>query len=285
MLDGYRLKALRIEGTQLHYIDHGAGEPIIFIHGSLNDYRSWSKQFEAFAEHYHVVAYSRRYHYPNEIASSATEAPVTQQRDDLASLIQLLGLAPAYLVASSFGAYVSLLLAAQYPDLVRAIILGGPPLFPLLPPEDFHQFETEVFAPSRQALDQGNVQEGIRIFLDGIIEVGFFNRLPPDSRQHILDNASSFILEQNTPIDQHFYPFSPSDLSKVKAPTLIIIGDHSPPFLRQSSAALANLLPDVEQTVIPGASHGGLHNQNPSVYNEVLLGYLKRRFVTSSGTR
>ena len=267
-----------MDGAQLRYIEHGAGEPLIFIHGSLSDYRTWQDQMAPFGNSYHVVAYSRRYHYPNKTDCPSGQSPVIQQRDDLAQMINILGLAPACLVGSSFGGIVASLVALEYPELVRALILGGPPFLSSLSPIGQQDIENRVLAPSRQALDRGEVEEGIRRFLDGMIADGFYQGMQPASRQRVLDNIPSFILEQNTPFNLHFSTISPDDLCKLRPPTMLITGLHDPPYLALITERLLAAIPNIERVAIPGLSHGGLHNQNANAYNQAVLTYLRKRF-------
>src|SRR5438477_7990283 len=58
-------KMLFVNGTELAYIERGQGPPVILVHDTLGDYRSWAPQLMALSRNYHVIAYSRRYHYPN----------------------------------------------------------------------------------------------------------------------------------------------------------------------------------------------------------------------------
>src|SRR5438105_13971827 len=125
-------KKITINGTELHYIEEGQGDPVVFVHGGLGDYRTWRPQMEAFAERYHAIAYSRRAHYPNEMPPDYTSASLMLHMEDLAALIQKLELAPTYIVANSYGAFISLYLALHYPRLVRAMALAEPPVHPLL---------------------------------------------------------------------------------------------------------------------------------------------------------
>ena len=47
------------DGVTLHYVERGEGEPIIFIHGLIDDYSVWLRQLEGFAnEDYRAIAYS-----------------------------------------------------------------------------------------------------------------------------------------------------------------------------------------------------------------------------------
>ena len=61
-----QLTRLRVNGVDLHYLEIGKGVPVIFVHGGLDDYRMWDAQLEPFSQQYRVIAYSRRYNYPNK---------------------------------------------------------------------------------------------------------------------------------------------------------------------------------------------------------------------------
>ena len=55
------VKAVFINGDSLHYIDVGKGDPVVFVHGGIGDYRTWGAQMDTFAKNHRVIAYSRRY--------------------------------------------------------------------------------------------------------------------------------------------------------------------------------------------------------------------------------
>src|SRR5579864_8326000 len=90
-------------GISLHYVEQGSGTPLIFVHGSLSDGGYWADQIAPFAEHYHVVAYSRRYNFPNDNPPRDGYSAITDA-DDLAGLIRVLHLGKAVVVGHSYGA-------------------------------------------------------------------------------------------------------------------------------------------------------------------------------------
>ena len=61
------LHATSFNGTRLTYrlIGDSGAAPVVFVHGSLGDLRSWNGQETQFAQIYRVLVYSRRYHPPN----------------------------------------------------------------------------------------------------------------------------------------------------------------------------------------------------------------------------
>ena len=84
-----------VNDARLEYTDVGQGEPLVFVHGSLEDLRIWRRQVELFSAHFRVVAYSRRYHHPN--AAPGVDDPAytaSLHAADLADLIEKLDLAP-----------------------------------------------------------------------------------------------------------------------------------------------------------------------------------------------
>lgn len=126
------LKAIAINGTTLHYVERGSGPPIVFVHGGLGDYRTFQPQFDALSSNFRVVAFSRRFHPPNDVPAGVPSYSMQGHVDDLAELVKALRLGPSHVVGHSYGAYVALAFSLQHPDLVRSLVLGEPPVLPLL---------------------------------------------------------------------------------------------------------------------------------------------------------
>jgi non-heme chloroperoxidase len=55
-------RTIDANGTELVYVEQGDGETVVFVHGSLSDFRSWGLQMAPFAQRYRTIAYSRRGH-------------------------------------------------------------------------------------------------------------------------------------------------------------------------------------------------------------------------------
>lgn len=88
---------------ELHYVEKGAGQSVIFIHGTLTDFRIWQFQLEKFAQKYHVITYSRRYAYPNQWPGNGDDNNLTNNVEDLAELvIKNLSLGSAHLIGHSY---------------------------------------------------------------------------------------------------------------------------------------------------------------------------------------
>lgn len=277
----YQFQHIRLGDASLAYIEHGHGAPVVFVHGSgPTDLRTWERQIEPFATRFRVIAYSRRYHYPNPATGDL--AGITSTRvhaRDLADLIIALGLGRVHLIGFSFGADIVLRLAADRPDLVRTLTITEPPLrswLTTLPggPELLAQ-RAAVILPAKHAVRSGDLEQGARLFIDGLMGNGIFDGLPLSARQRILENAR-LIGAEPTEID----PTSTEDITRdeaatIQAPTLLLTGERSPPMFLLVSRELAHCLPNVEHAQIRGASHL-LHITHPQAYNAVVLGFLNR---------
>jgi pimeloyl-ACP methyl ester carboxylesterase len=125
------MKQLELNKYKFNYIESGKGDFLVFVHGSASDYRTWGKQLEEFGKYYHAIAYSRRFHFPNEQISDKDDYSMTQHVEDLEVFLKFLSDKPVHLVGHSYGAFVCLLLAIKNPQLVRTLVLAEPPVVTL----------------------------------------------------------------------------------------------------------------------------------------------------------
>ena len=122
-----QLAIVRVNGVALHYMERGTGIPVIFVHGALDDYRMWEAQIESFSQAYHVIAYSRRYNYPNDNPDIDPDHSAIVEAEDLAALIKKLKLKRVHIIGHSYGALTALFLAVRHPELVRTLVVAEPP--------------------------------------------------------------------------------------------------------------------------------------------------------------
>jgi pimeloyl-ACP methyl ester carboxylesterase len=260
----------RFTERKLFYLERGHGQPVILIHGTLNDFRVWQFQIESFAQKFHVVSYSRRYAYPNQWPGDGEDNNLTNNATDLAELIiKRLDLGPAHLIGHSYGAHTALYMAYQHPQLVRTLVLGEP--MSLL--ENNHNYSKDLYAIRenvQDAIRRGDMERAVRIFLDGVMrKEGFFYQLPYRARAVLMDNVKSLGGELAS-VSQRF---TIEDAQKVTMPTLLVKGELSPKFLHQIVDILASSMPNSEELIIPAESHN-LGIEKPQVFNTGVLEFL-----------
>lgn len=250
------------------------------MHGSLGSYADFQAQISYFAGQYRVITYSRRFHPPNGMDPSDGIYAAERHAEDLAAFLAELNASKAHLVGSSYGAYIVLVLALRRPELAHSLVLGEPPVLPLLrrspPGHILHEgFLRNTLEPSRRAFQAGNMEEGVRIFADGVTgRQGSFDTLPPDARKKLLASGPELSLEFTTEFTTYMPPLSPEALSHLSLPTLLLDGERSPKMFRLITDELELSIRDTERFIIPRSGHS-LHSGNPVFYNETVLRFLQ----------
>ena len=114
---------LDVPGARLFYEVHGpAGAPaVVFAHGLGGNHISWWQQVPEFAKRYRCVTFAHRGFAPS--VQEAAEPGAAAFADDLAVLIDHLGLADVRLVAQSMGGWTCLTYALRHPGRVKALVM------------------------------------------------------------------------------------------------------------------------------------------------------------------
>ncbi len=270
------LQTVRVNGVDLHYLEAGSGQPVILVHGSQGDYRNWRFQMEPFSKQFRVIAYSRRYHYPNEVTADATDYTAALHAGDLIALIETLGLAPVNLVGSSFGAYTSLVTATRRPDLLRKLVISEPPILPWL--QDipggqayYDGFMQDAWLPATEAFRRGELEQGLRLFVDGVSGKGEYDRLPDPVKSRFMENVLE--LKDETQSPGYFTKITPQQVEQIPLPMLLLKGEFSPRMFHLIVDVLADHARDCRLVVIPNSSHA-TPSGNPEAFNRVVLNFL-----------
>lgn len=276
---GLRPVEVRVGGVQLHYVEQGQGEPLVLLHGGQGDYRSWEPQLAAFARSYRVIAYSRRFHYPNDNPLVPTYRSAYTEAGDLAAFIRALGLGRVHLVGTSIGAFTALVLALEHPEMVRSLVLAEPPVHAWARDDPrgaplYRAFMTTIWQPAGAAFAAGDDEGAMRILVDGFGGAGRFDGLPAEGRRAAMQNARFFRAATSAP--DPFPDVAPDAVRRLRLPVLIVGGEKTIPLHRFVNEALGRLLPAAERAVIPGAGHGSAR-ENPAAFNEAVLGFLARQ--------
>ncbi len=271
-----QVKTVRVKGASLAYMEQGRGEPVVLIHGFLHDYRVWSAQMEELSKRYRVIAYSRRYHWPNKLTGDGSDVSLLTDEADLVALIKALKLGRVHLIGHSGGVNLALRVARDHPGLVRSLVLGeggGRALLaqnreakPLFPPA----MVDEV----RQAYERGDKEAALRIVVEVIVgDKGWDERRPPFIQGMAMDNI--WQLEQLWARRSPVPPLTCEDLQRIKTPALLIRGERTLEVFRLATQELQKCLPGSQLAILPDATHA-LELENPTGFNEIVLEFLTR---------
>lgn len=252
------------DGLTLHYLAEGAGEPVIFVHGSLSDLHYWDDQLAPFAAAgRRAIAYSRRYDQPNANPPRPGYSAVADAAD-LAALIERLELGRVHLVGHSYGALAALFLAARRAALVRTLTLAEPPAVSLLQHVQgekaelgrrmYADIQRRMVEPMRAAFVEGRAEAGVAAFIDYVFaEPDAWARASAADKAASLRNVEEWRVMMTTGV--LFPEIRPDEVRAIRAPSLQLSGARSYPFLNLIDDEIERLLPNGRRIVFPDAGH------------------------------
>jgi pimeloyl-ACP methyl ester carboxylesterase len=287
------MASIEVNGTRLDYVECGKGEPVVLVHGSASDRRTWSHQLDDLGRSFRAIAYSRRYHWPNQPIARDGDYSMPEHVEDLKSLMRALGLSSAHLIGHSYGGFACLQLAISDPGAVRSLVLAEAPVFTLLtpiPPRPrdllklfltrpgmalaIANFGGRGLGPAIAAIRRGDREEALRRMGTAILGREPYRRL---SDERLAQARANLIAAE---LLGSLFPRLTSDqIRGVRCPVLLVTGDRSPRVLLRLSSLLGDLLPDVERVEIARASHL-MHEDEPSAFASAVVSFLSRRFVS-----
>ena len=115
--------------VEIAYIDEGAGEPIVLVHGFASSknvnwiYPTWVSELVKAGRR--VIALDNRGHGESAKLYDAAQYEIAIMASDVIALMDHLGIARADIMGYSLGSRMTAILAREHSDRVRSAILGG----------------------------------------------------------------------------------------------------------------------------------------------------------------
>ena len=269
------MPTLSVNGYDMAFVERGTGAPLILVHGTLGDYRTWAGQMPAFGAHFRTIALSLRHCWPERWDGEGDDFTVEQHTEDVAAFIAALGAGPVFLLGHSRGGYIAFRVAQTRPDLVRKLVLVEPggaldaSLEPREKPKSPPLALGPLYAAAAERIRRGEIDEGLAPTVDAIFGPGGWEKLSEDAKQRKRDNARTLIGQ----IKEQRAPFTRADAQAIRAPTLLVAGDRSPETFHRILDGLQSALKDARRVVIPAASHGS-NIDNPMAFEREVLAFL-----------
>ena len=116
------METVEVHGLRLAYRRTGNGPPVMFVHGGVEDSRSWTPQLDALSDEFTVIAWDE----PG--AGGSQDVPdefgLSDYADCLAATIRALVGSPTPVVGLSWGTTVILEVYRRHPAVVRSMVLA-----------------------------------------------------------------------------------------------------------------------------------------------------------------
>lgn len=264
------MPTVQANGITMNYDQQGSGEPLILIPYLAADCACYAFQVADYAKHYTCISVDLR---GAGVSDKPEETYSTElYADDVASLMQALGIEQAHISGLSLGAATGMWLAAKYPEKVKSLSLhsGWPKT------DHFLKAAVEVWQVIANGL--GSVPEMVIV---GIFPWCFTPELydaRPDYIQALADFVrgrpvqplDSFMRQSNAVIAHD----ADAQLGKILAPTQITFGRYD----MVTSTRFADRLKTIAQSemvVFEGCAHAPIY-EKVEEFNQTTLEFLNR---------
>jgi pimeloyl-ACP methyl ester carboxylesterase len=244
--------SIESNGIRLHYMRTGGDKaPFVLAHGLTDNLQAWTRFARVFAATYDLIMVDARGHGLSDKPEHGYSPRELAQ--DLAGVIQGLGLNKPIVMGHSMGAVTASWVSAEYPELISATILEDP-VWSWPKPSEQSAVEKQMVYESwrerlaqQQALSDGDLLVARRLQFPRWATIDFESDIP--AKKQVALQSLEFILEHEATWAQQ--------VAKFKSPTLLIYGDQElGGIVGPDIAAEAKRINDLVTPVqIPGAGH------------------------------
>jgi pimeloyl-ACP methyl ester carboxylesterase len=252
------------DGTTIAYDRLGSGPAVILVCGGSVDRMSNAGLAEVLAPHFTIYNYDRRGR-----GDSGDTQPYAVEREieDIAAVAEAAG-GTAYLYGSSSGAALALEAARALPGAITRLALWEPPYIiegsRALPPPNTAQVYRDFVAQDKRG-------EAVEYFMVQVVglppEFAAFARTQPwwagqEAIAHTLAYDAEVMDDYQLPADR---------AAEVRAPTLVLAGGASFPFMHATAQRLAEIIPNCRYQLLDGQQH----NVDPAVIGPALTAFFQ----------
>jgi 3-oxoadipate enol-lactonase len=233
----------QVNGRIVSYDDAGSGPPIVLLHAFPFDRRMWWSTAAALAGHRRVIAPDLR-----GFGDSPGSGPfgIADLADDLAALLDVLGLSRATVLGLSMGGYVALAFAARHAARLEGLVLA----------------DTRAGADSpeaRHARDEGiallrtaQVDAYLDLQLPRLLSPGASDALRSSTRALASRSPEAMIDALAAMRDR---PDRRGELGQIAVPALVLVGAADGLTPPGEARALAAAIPGARLIELPDAGH------------------------------
>jgi pimeloyl-ACP methyl ester carboxylesterase len=267
-----------LKRPRLWYERQGTGEPLLLITGFAISAAVFEPVRPLYERHFDCVVYDNRG--AGRSGRSPWPASIPQFAGDAVRLLDALGIDSAHVYGASMGGMIAQELAIRFPQRVRGLVLAG-----TTPggPRAVRPALGELAALLGHTV--GALREPGRPWLGAMLFSESFRREQPERVRELL---AYFALHRASVrgVNAHWwatvYHDTVSRLQCIRAPTLVMHGEHDAMSPIGNARMLAERIQDAELAIVPGAGHA-FALERPEQSLSLVLDWLRRRSPIVAG--
>jgi 3-oxoadipate enol-lactonase len=256
-------------GIQIYYEWHGAqdADVLVLSNGVLMSTASWAYQTPVLSHHYRLLLYDCRGMWQSEHPPGPYSMDL--HADDLAALLDALGVERAHVAGASYGAEVSMVFAMRYPERTRSLIVATAVC----------HIDPLLAALGDSWIEAARAKDAERFF-QAVYPLTFSESWIAANKPVLEEARRRYRTLDFDAVLELLICFShldiTADLRQIAAPTLVIAAELDILKPRRYSEIIAREIPKAEYALIPSAGHAAMWEQ-AGVFNTLLLGFLAKQ--------
>lgn len=268
------MPSLQVNETEIQYAEAGVGgRPLLMVHGTLGDQRSFSAQMSPLAAAgFHVMALSMCHCWPGMWPAEGGDFRINTHVADVAAFISALNRGPVPLLGHSRGGHIAVRVAERHPTLLRALILAEPggELDESLGGKPGAVGQASAFTKAADMVVAGDEEGGLKIVAEHTGGPGAWERRPEVRKAISRANARTMLGQRN----EERRPYSRATAATIRTPTLFLYGANTRPNFVANVEALSGAIAGSKVVMIRNATHV-LPYENPTDFNAAVISFLQ----------
>lgn len=261
-------------GVRLYVEETGNGTPIVFIHEFAGDLRNWEHQVRVLSRQYRCITFNARGYPKSDTPRQVEQYSQELAVEDVANVLRHCGVERAHIVGLSMGGYTALNFAIAHPEMTLSVVAAS--VGHGSDPDKRQAFLTGNATLADRILELG-MQAGADHYLNGPARRRFREKDPRGSAEFNRQFAEhsplgAALTKRGLQLLRPTVYELKSQLTDMKALTLIIAGDDDDPCL-EPSLFLKRTIPDSRLWVVPRTTHT-VNLEEPDGFNRAVADFL-----------
>lgn len=263
------MPTISVPGTELFYVEQGAGFPVVLIHGLAGDHTAWLPQLPMLASKYRVIAFDNRG--AGQSTQRDEEITTEQLAQDTLALMDELSVKRAHIIGRSMGGAIAQHMALIAPERVQSLALCAS--FARLDPLGFR-----VLTNMREVLEwTGSWRDHAHHSVQNFVSAEFFNEHQDTvaAIENLIGGETRMqacYIRQNHACLEHD---TLDALDSIRCPTLILGGGRDP-ICSPTATAWLGKIPGSETVLFESSSHFFLMEESDR-FNRLIQDWLERQ--------
>ncbi len=241
-----------VNGLKVYYEMHGQGKPLVLLHGAFATAEGWAPVLAAIGNRRQVIIIEQQGH--GRTADRDAPLSFDQSADDTAAVLRKLNINRADVFGYSNGGIVGLRLAMKHPEVVGRLAVLGANVGSLATAYEAKSYQQFLSLPDDFAPPP--LKEP-------------YDRVAPDKSKWPV------LVKKIKAEGRDFKGFADADVRSIKAPVLIMQGDHDG-VKPEHGVEMMRLIPNSQLAIFPNGDHFVLYTRTSHVV-ETFMAFFEAR--------